>query len=346
LSSKIWQEMPQPKISIVISCYNKSDTIGDCVKSVLRQKVESFEVIVVDDGSTDGSLRIVETLGSHGALRILNQEHTGISATKNRGVEASIADILLFIDGDCVLEDGSLTELARSFAEEPVDCVGGEVRATNSFNLIAKAVEYMQNEVERKWPFGANVAYTRSALETVGLFDERMKTGEDAELYVRAMKLGFKSVINRRIIARTKNPDTLAGFLRQRIKWGRGFCQLTEKHPETFTMKIKACFFWIVAMLLSPLLALVDIRLVWAPPILVIYNLIRFMPGTIAIYRGTGDAKHCVTILFLRFFNALAYVLGWSHWRFLELVHKVRRLEPFLLATASRKLSFFIDLPT
>ena len=338
--------MPQPKISIVISCYNKSGTIGDCVKSILRQEAESSEVIVVDDGSTDGSQRIVETLGSHGALRILNQKHAGISATKNRGVEASIGDILLFIDGDCVLENGSLTELARSFTEEPVDCVGGEVRAANSFNLIARAVEYMQNEVQRKWPFGANVAYTRSALETAGLFDERMKAGEDAELYVRAMKLGFKSVINRRIIARTKNPDTLAGFLRQRIKWGRGFCQLTEKHPETFTMKIKACFFWMAAMLLSPLLALADIRLAWAFPILVIYNLIRFMLGTVAIYRRTGDAKHCATILFLRFFNALAYVLGWSHWRFLELVHKASRLEPFLPVAPTRKLSLLMDLPT
>jgi len=338
--------MPQLKISIVVSCYNKSDTIGDCVTSLLRQETEGFEVIVVDDGSTDGSLQIVETLGSPDTVRIISQEHTGISATKNRGVEASSGSILLFIDGDCVLEGRSLTELARSFTEEGVDCVGGEVRAANSFNLIAKAVEYMQNEVERKWPFGANVAYTRRALETVGLFDERMKAGEDAELYVRTTKLGFKSVINRRVIARTKNPDTLASFLRQRMKWGRGFCQLTEKHPETFTMKIKVCFFWIAAMLLSPLLALADIRLVWAFPILVIYNLIRFMPGTIAIYRRTGDAKHCATILFLRFFNALAYVLGWSHWRFLESVHKARRFEPFLPAVASRKLSLFIDLPT
>ncbi len=303
-------------------------------------------MIVVDDGSTDGSLQIVEALGSHDHLRVLGEEHRGISVTKNTGVETSSGSILLFIDGDCVLEDGSLTELARSFTEEAVDCVGGEVRATNSFSLIAKAVEYMQNEVERKWPFGANVAYTRSALDTVGLFDERMKAGEDAELYVRAMKLGFKSVINRRVIARTKNPDTLTSFLRQRMKWGRGFCQLTEKHPETFTRKIKVCFFWIAAMLLSPLLALVDIRLVWAFPILVIYNLTRFMPGTIAIYRRTGDAKHCTTIPFLRFLNALAYVLGWSHWRFLELVHKARRLELFIPAAAPHKLSLFIDLPT
>jgi len=303
-------------------------------------------VIVVDDGSTDGSLQIVEALGSHGALRVLSEEHKGISATKNRGVEASSGGILFFIDGDCVLEEGSLTELARSFSEKDVGCVGGEVRATNSFSLIARAVEHMQNEVDRKWPFGANVAYTRNALERVGLFDERMMAGEDAELYLRAMKLGFKSRINRKVVAQTKNPDSLASFFRQRMKWGRGFCQLTEKHPETFTRKIKVCFFWIAAMLLSPLLAFVDVRLVWAFPMLVIYNLTRFIPGTIAIYRKTGDAKHCVIIPFLRFFNALAYVSGWCHWRFLELVHKARRLEPFTLTPEPHKLILFVDLPS
>jgi len=338
--------MSQSKISIVVSCYNKNDTIRDCVASLLRQNLGGFETIVVDDGSTDGSLQVVEALGTHDGLKILRGEHRGISATKNKGVAASNGDILLFIDGDCVLENGSLAELARSFNGGVIDCIGGEVRATNPHSLIAKAVELMQNEAERKWPFGANVAYARRALERAGLFEERMITGEDAELYLRATKLGFKSMINRKVVARTKNPDNLVYFFRQRLKWGRGFCQLTERHPEAFTRKIKACFFRMITMLLSPSLALVDVRLAWAFPILVAYNLLRFMPGTITIYKRTGDAKHCLIIPFLRFINALAYVLGWSHWRLLELVHRARRLEPFILTSVPHKISLSADLPT
>lgn len=345
LSYSIWLKMPQPKVSVIVSCYNKVDTIGDCVESILRQDLDEFEAIVVDDGSTDGSLRILEALEARSSLRILRGEHKGISATKNKGFAASKGDVLLFIDGDCILEHGSLAELARCF-DEAFDCVGGELRAINSSNLIAKTVELMQNEVERKWPFGANVAYTRRTLEKTGLFDERMAAGEDAELYLRAMKLGSKSMINRKVIARTKNPDSVADFFSQRLKWGKGFCQLTERHPETFTKKIKVCFIWMVAMLLSPLLILLDTRLALAFPALVVYNLMRFTPGTVTIYKRTGDAKHCAIIPVLRFLNALAYLYGWSCWRLLELLGRAKSLDPFVPPSDPDKLSFSTDLPT
>ena len=292
--------------------------------------MDQIETIVVDDGSTDSSPQILEALRASNSLTILNEKHSGISSTKNKGFSVSKGEIVLFIDGDCILEDGSLVELAKSFGQNAVDCVGGEVRATNAFCLVAKAVEIMQNEVERKWPFGANVAYSRKALEEAGLFDEKMTAGEDAELYLRVTKLGFRSIINRRIVARTQNPCNLISFFRQRLNWGRGFRQLTERHPETFTRKIRLCFFWIGAMLLSPLLALVDMRLVWAFPALLVYNLVRFTPGVLPLYRRTGDPLHCSFVPLLRLINALAYLLGWSHWCLLEFASRTERLKPFI----------------
>jgi len=303
-----------------------------------------MEAIVVDDGSTDGSLQTVERLGAHSALNVIREEHRGISATKNRGFEASKGNVVLFLDGDCILEQGSLRELDRSFQGNVVDCVGGEVRATNSSNMIAQTVELMQNEVDRKWPFGANVAYSRKALDKAGLFDEQMNAGEDAELYLRITKLGFKSEINRRVVARTKNPDDLPSFFRQRLIWGRGFKQLTERHPETFTRKIRLCFFWIGVMFLSPLMVAVDLRLVWVAPLLLAYNIIRFTPGAITLYRKTGDAAHCIFVPFLRFVNALAYFVGWIHWCLLERMGRAKRLRPFLpCVTVDASVS--LDLP-
>jgi cellulose synthase/poly-beta-1,6-N-acetylglucosamine synthase-like glycosyltransferase len=147
-------------------------------------------------------------------------------------------------------------------------------------------------------------------------------------------KLGFKSMINRRITARTRNPDDLGSFFRQRLNWGRGFRQLTERHPETFTRKIKLCFLWMSAMLVSPLLTLVNIRLAWVFPILAVYNMMRFVPGTIAIYKKTKDVGCCSTIPFLRFINALAYLLGWSHWCLLESIGRRSRLDPFISSSS------------
>jgi len=330
--------MPSPKISVVVSCYNKGRTIRGCVTSILHQSTDRIETIVVDDGSTDSSPQILEALRASSSLTILNEKHSGISSTKNKGFSVSKGEIVLFIDGDCVLEDGSLVELAKSFGQSAVDCVGGEVRATNAFCLVAKAVEIMQNEVERKWPFGANVAYSRKALEA-GLFDEKMTAGEDAELYLRVTKLGFRSIINRRIVARTQNPCNLISFFRQRLNWGRGFRQLTERHPETFTRKIRLCFFWIGAMLLSPLLALVDMRLVWVFSALLVYNLVRFTPGVLPLYRRTGDILHCSFVPLLRLVNALAYLLGWSHWCLLEFASRTERLKPFIGSSTVRSFT-------
>ncbi len=322
--------MPPPIISVVASCYNKSKTISDCVTSILHQNTGQIETIVVDDDSTDGSTEILSSLKTSDALTILKEEHSGISSTKNKGFAASNGEIVLFIDGDCILEDGSLIELAKSFEGTKIGCVGGEVRATNTESQIAQAVELMQNELDRKWPFGANVAYSKKTLEEAGLFDERMTAGEDADLYLRVMKFGFKSVINKKIIARTKNPDNVVDFFRQRLNWGRGFRQLTERHPETSTRKIRICLLWMSIMLFSPLLALIDVRLGWMFPVLVMWNLLRFSPGAITLYRRTRDVKHCAIVPFLRFINALAYLLGWSHWLFLEFTGKVTRLDPFI----------------
>jgi hypothetical protein len=83
-------------------------------------------------------------------------------------------------------------------------------------------------------------------------------------------------------------------------------------------------------MLFSPLLALIDVRLGWMFPVLVMWNLLRFSPGAITLYRKTRDVKHCAIVPFLRFINALAYLLGWSHWLFLEFTGKVTRLDPFI----------------
>lgn len=344
LSFEISIKMSSPKISIVVSCYNKGRTIEDCVTSILRQDLDGMEIIAVDDGSKDDSLHILERLGVHGALNIIREKHRGISATKNRGFVASKADIVLFLDGDCILEKGSLQELTKSFEGHMVDCVGGEVRAANSSNIIAHAVELMQNEVDRKWPFGANVAYSRKALDKAGVFDEQMRFGEDAELYLRVIKLGFRSIMNQRVVARTRNPDNLVSFFRQRLKWGRGFRQLTERHPETFTRRIKLCFFWISVMLLSPLMAVFDLRLIWAPILLLSYNIARFAPGAIALHRRTSDLKHCALVPFLRFTNALAYFVGYIHWCILERTGRARRLKPFSSCVTSG-FSSSRDLP-
>ena len=318
--------------SVVVSCYNKKDTIARCLESLLAQKNKPDEITVVDDGSTDGSQDILRRYSSF--VRVILSSHRGISATKNRGYTESSGDVILFVDGDCVLENNYLVELSRLLSAGDVDCIGGELRALNR-GLIARSVEFMQNEVQRKWPFGANVAYTRRALKASGSFSVEMTAGEDAELYLRILKLGFKSRMVPSILARTVNPSNLLRFIVQRFVWGTGFRQLTEKHPETFTRKIRECFASMGSMLVIFAISPLDARLLALSAMMLLYNFIRFVPGTLPIYRRTKDMRACAFIPTLRFLNALCYLFGWSYWTILELLGKKMRMKPFEATSAA-----------
>jgi glycosyltransferase involved in cell wall biosynthesis len=317
-------------ISVVVTCYNKREIIADCIKSILNQSVQDYELIVVDDGSTDGSYLIINEFRSDSKVKIFKTNHAGISAARNLGVKNALGNILLFLDGDCTLDQNALSELLSSFIETGADCVGGELRASNDHNILAKAVELMQNEIERKWPFGANVAYKKEVMEKVGGFDEKMEKGEDVELFLRVKKSGFNCVINTKVSARTLNPSSFSEFFKQRFRWGTGFAQLTERHRETFTTRIKLCFISTSLVLLSPLFALIDGKLILIFLTLLVLNILRSVPLDVKIARKSKDTFHSLIIPFLRFINRVAYFLGWTYWKTLELTGRRSKLEAFI----------------
>jgi len=310
--------MTKPEVSVVISCYNKRETIAQSIRSILLQEGIRFELIVVDDGSTDGSNNILDAFSTDERVKIIKKDHSGISATKNIGLANARSDIVYFVDGDCVLDQNSLARLLSCFTSPRVGCAGGAVRAINNSSLIANAIELMQNEIKRKWPFGANVAYRREALARTGGFDESVEAGEDVDLFLRVNKTGFDFAYNPDIVARTVNPGSFSSFLNQRFHWGIGFAQLAERHKEVLTIRIKLCFALTLLTLCSPILALLDIRMILLFPIFLALCVGRFLPSTVRIARRTSD-RSIMTVPILRFLNAVAYLAGWFHWKVCEL---------------------------
>jgi cellulose synthase/poly-beta-1,6-N-acetylglucosamine synthase-like glycosyltransferase len=322
--------MQEPYISVVVACYNKRDVIGECIRAVLNQNYRNYELIVVDDGSTDGSIEAIKKFNSS-QMKVIQIEHQGVSAAKNTGIKHSKGDIVLFLDGDCVLDGEGLKELSKSFSNPKIGCVGGRLLAINGQSLIAKTIELIQNGVERKWPFGANVAYRREVLEKTGGFDERMEAGEDVDLFLRAVKLGFGYVFNPKLTAKTLNPSALTGFFRQRLRWGSGFVNLYEKHRDVLTFKVKRCFLLTAALIFPPLLMLLDWRFVWLFFVMLAVNFLRFIPLSIRLYRNNGGSVLSTFLMvpFLKIVNAIAYLLSLIYLKILEFTGKRHRLEPF-----------------
>ena len=307
--------MTKPDVSVVISCYNKRETIAQSIRSLLLQEGVRFELIVVDDGSTDGSDNILDDFSKDERVKTIRKDHNGISATKNIGLANARSDIVYFVDGDCVLGQNSLSRLLSCFESSRVGCVGGAVRALNKSSLIAKAIELMQNEVERKWPFGANVAYSKEALDRARGFDESAEAGEDVDLFLRINKMGYDFTYDPAIVARTVNPESFLSFLSQRFHWGIGFAQLAARHREVLTTRIKLCFALTFLTLFSPILALLDIKMILLFPIFLAVSLARFLPSTLRIAKRTSDRKSIMLVPILEFLNAVAYLVGWFNWK-------------------------------
>jgi cellulose synthase/poly-beta-1,6-N-acetylglucosamine synthase-like glycosyltransferase len=318
--------MREPYISVVVSCYNKRDVIGECIRSILNQNYENYELIVVDDGSTDGSMEAIKKFNSI-RMKVMQIKHQGVSAAKNTGIRHARGSIVLFLDGDCILDGKGLRELSKSFSNPEIGCVGGRLLAINGQSLIAKTVELMQNGVERKWPFGANVAYRREVLEKIGGFDERMEAGEDVDLFLRAVKLGFGYLFNPNLTAKTFNPPSLSAFFRQRLRWGTGFVHLFEKHRDVLTSKVKRCFALTAALTFSPLLLLVDWRLIWFFTLMFAVNFLRFIPLTVRLYRKADEKTLFLFLMvpILKIANAIAYLLSLIYVKTLKSARKIAK---------------------
>lgn len=111
--------MIRPFFSVVIPLYNKGAHIGETIKSVLAQSLTDFEIIVVDDGSTDDSLKVVQSLSSDLRLSIIEQANGGVSQARNRGVEIARGEYVAFLDADDFWKPGRLENLKNLILRFP-----------------------------------------------------------------------------------------------------------------------------------------------------------------------------------------------------------------------------------
>jgi glycosyltransferase involved in cell wall biosynthesis len=175
--------------SVVIPLYNKSHTIVETVQSVLSQDLSDFELIIVDDGSTDGGPQKVENAFNDPRIRLMYQEHQGVSAARNRGVACANSELIAFLDGDDLWFPAYLTRMKEASDEFPdagmYCCAGyvlypdgsGVVRQSPAFGTRSREVDYFQSP-----SFFGHTSFTivrKSHVNRVGGFPVGMAHFED-----------------------------------------------------------------------------------------------------------------------------------------------------------------------
>jgi cellulose synthase/poly-beta-1,6-N-acetylglucosamine synthase-like glycosyltransferase len=187
-----------PFVSVVIPLFNKERYIRRCIESVLCQTVQGFEILVVDDGSTDGGGAIAESLGDP-RIRVFRQENRGVSAARNRGIAESSGDLVAFLDGDDewlpqFLE--AILDLYRQYPQSGILATGFRRRKpyevdtettlthpkTGYTHLIAN---YLALAMEGNFITSSSASVPRTVLNQVGGFIEGEPFGEDRDLWLR-----------------------------------------------------------------------------------------------------------------------------------------------------------------
>lgn len=184
------------QFSVVVALYNKSQTIGRAIKSILKQSYGELEVVVVDDGSTDNGAKVVENF-KDSRMRLVRQNNSGVSSARNKGISIANYSLIAFLDADdvwkpCFLD--TIVELIRGYPDAVWYGTNYERKTGNrkvlacnkiSSDFIGKTDDFFGLAVGELPIHISSVVIRRAALSRVGMFPEGVKYGEDQDLFCR-----------------------------------------------------------------------------------------------------------------------------------------------------------------
>jgi GT2 family glycosyltransferase len=236
-------------ISVIIAAYNRRQELQELLDSLAHQTIspDRFEIIVVDDGSTDDTLFCLKTLVDSGTenLFFYYQKNQGPGAARNRGMSMAAGDVFAFIDTDCRPLPDWLEELSRPFAGTRVGAAGGAEEYDEQGTALQRAIHICMTSavttgglrgktgvtLARYYPRTFNMAISREAYEKTGGF-KPLYHGEDIELSFRIRQAGLELVFNERAKVQHRRRDSLGGFFRQVLEMGATRAMLARLHPQ------------------------------------------------------------------------------------------------------------------
>jgi cellulose synthase/poly-beta-1,6-N-acetylglucosamine synthase-like glycosyltransferase/peptidoglycan/xylan/chitin deacetylase (PgdA/CDA1 family) len=267
-------------VTVLVPAYNEAKCIENTVHSLMASE-HPIEIIVIDDGSSDGTARIVEDLRLPN-VRVVRQLNAGKPAALNRGLANAGHDIIVMMDGDTVFEPETVGELVQPFSDPRVGAVAGNAKVGNRDSLIGawQHIEYVMGfnldrrmyDILRCMPTipGAVGAFRRTALERVGgMSDDTL--AEDTDITMALHRDGWRVVYTEKARAWTEAPESVQQLWSQRYRWSYGTMQAIWKHRRALVERGPSGRFGRVGlplvalfMVLAPLLApLIDVFLLY-----------------------------------------------------------------------------------
>jgi GT2 family glycosyltransferase len=242
---KAFSEVPfsydlfRPRISVVVCSFNGSRTINECLQALSKVRYPDFEVLVVDDGSTDNTAAIAAQYD----VKLIRTPNQGLSQARNVGWQAANGEIVAYIDDDAYPDPDWLGYLAETFRKADYAGVGGPNIPPREDGFIAACVanapggpaHVLLTDTDAEHIPGCNMAFLRSALEAVGGFDVQFRTaGDDVDICWRLQERGWKLGFSPSAVVWHHRRNLLRTFWRQQRGYGKAEALLEKKWPQKY----------------------------------------------------------------------------------------------------------------
>ena len=320
----------RPPVTVIIPAYNESNVISRTMQTVLDSDYPDMRVIVVDDGSTDGTAEVVgREYGSHPRVTLVRKENGGKATALNVGIEQADTEVIVCLDADTVFDRNTIARLARHFEDPKIGAVAGNVKVGNRMNALTiwQSLEYItsQNFDRRAYAAldsvpivpGAVGAWRKSAILKAGGYHSNT-LAEDTDLTFRIRILGYHVRAENEAYAYTEAPQSVGSLAKQRFRWSFGILQSLWKHRNllfrprygAFSMLVMPGM-WVYNILFQALSPVVDIAV-----LLSLYNgdyvsvlsyyaaffVLDFIAALIAFRLDREDMKQLTWLFWQRFF--------------------------------------------
>jgi len=222
----------RPYVSVVIPCRNGGDTLARQLRALTQQVTSfSFEVVVADNGSTDHTVDVAESFGA--IVRVVDASRAaGINIARNDGVRGSYGELVLLCDSDDEVQQGWIQAYAQEYRRGAY-CMAGPFDRVDDSGIWLESVDALQvhRATRRRYPIGANCAFSRSAFDEIGGFDERFAGGADEiDFFWRAEDNGYPLLYVPAARINYYMRADVRSRLRQHMNFGKGNMRLDRKY--------------------------------------------------------------------------------------------------------------------
>ena len=253
--------------SFIIPIYNRPEEMKELLESLCDQDTDVFEVVVIEDGSTNTSEKIVASFNDRLPVSYFFKTNSGPGASRNFGMKRAKGNYFIILDSDCVLPPGYLSAVKSFLASHEVDFFGGPDAAPSDFSHLQKAINYSmtsplttggirggKQSTSTYYPRGFNMGMKAMVFKAVKGYDTAFKCGEDVELSIRIKEAGYKVGLIPEAVVWHKRRSNLGQFYKQVRRFGSARIALARQHKgqmkATHAFPAVFMFAWVAAFAL------------------------------------------------------------------------------------------------